>query len=398
MQEYKLICEIGRGVHGTVYKAEGSNGLVAIKQVDVSDGPTAQLIKEVDIMSRSSHPNIVTLHQVIWEREKMKVRIVMELADMDMGKWVEGKRPKGVDIMNVAKEMFLALAFLEENNIITGDLKPQNVLLFDNTIKLADYGLAEFVNASPSDNILYTIYYRAPEILKEDVYTTKCDVWAAGCTLYELLTGTPLFPYLRELSLMKAHKEFTKVRRRHAICSITETNLTTLYDLIDSCIVVSAKKRPLATEILKRFFGHSSSVGKITNMVYPNVTTNSEWFIYRGKKIDEMRSMCKHFYIKNPHVWLLAATLTDRIALFADLQNNILMACLYIACLVVESLPPFIVAFIPYTTYKEPCELEHESSRVLDLLQYKIFYPNQITLLCDTEGEEKAYNFITSLK
>ncbi|KAH7711626.1 Ulk1 protein [Aphelenchoides avenae] len=99
---------------------------------------------------------------------------------------------------------------LRDNNIIHRDLKPQNVLLhnpngslhyYDLTLKLADFGLARFLDDSTKisespQSLCGTLAYVAPEILRAwtsgrcyGKYTAKVDLWSIGMILYECLTG-----------------------------------------------------------------------------------------------------------------------------------------------------------------------------------------------------------------
>lgn len=91
----------------------------------------------------------------------------------------------------------LALESLHASNIIYRDLKPENVLVFQNGyVKLCDFGLAE---EQREDKIISTLIagtkiYLAPEIVDDGIYTRFIDLWALGVFLYELVFGKPPFP------------------------------------------------------------------------------------------------------------------------------------------------------------------------------------------------------------
>ena len=82
------------------------------------------------------------------------------------------------------------------------DLKPANILLNkDNHIKISDFGLARYINKnSLSPHKIQTkcgtIFYQSPQQHNGKLYNYKCDVWAFGCIIYEMLTGQRLFSCL----------------------------------------------------------------------------------------------------------------------------------------------------------------------------------------------------------
>ena len=92
---------------------------------------------------------------------------------------------------------------MEKHGIIHRDLKPANILLNkDGVLKIIDFGMArhsnqqyfkeEFRQFTPN---VTTALYRAPEVFfGEKLYSSKVDVWAAGCIYFELLTSQPLMP------------------------------------------------------------------------------------------------------------------------------------------------------------------------------------------------------------
>jgi protein kinase len=76
------------------------------------------------------------------------------------------------------------------------DLKPENILEFDNTIKLADFGLAKETSCKTAlTDYVSTRWYRAPEvILRSGFYGKPVDVFAMGTIMVELYNGCPIFP------------------------------------------------------------------------------------------------------------------------------------------------------------------------------------------------------------
>lgn len=95
-------------------------------------------------------------------------------------------------------QLFRSLAYIHSLGICHRDIKPQNLLLDPDTgvLKLCDFGSAKhLVKGEPNVSYICSRYYRAPELIFGAIdYTTKIDVWSAGCVLAELLLGQPIFP------------------------------------------------------------------------------------------------------------------------------------------------------------------------------------------------------------
>lgn len=121
----------------------------------------------------------------------------MEYAGTDLSELLK-KRHKLPDdkIRLYAKQILDAMLYLHQNRILHRDLKPQNILLQKDTIKICDFGFAKQMSASTNflNSIKGTPLYIAPEILMTRPYTHKVDVWSFGIILYELASGyTPFY-------------------------------------------------------------------------------------------------------------------------------------------------------------------------------------------------------------
>jgi len=95
-------------------------------------------------------------------------------------------------------QMFRALAYMHNKNIVHRDFKPQNLLVDPKThiLKICDFGSSKKLSKG-ENNVAYICsrYYRAPELIfGQTNYTTAIDVWSAGCVIAELLLGEPIFP------------------------------------------------------------------------------------------------------------------------------------------------------------------------------------------------------------
>jgi len=216
---YEIVALVGAGGMGEVYRARDTrlNRDVAIKVLrDFASNPNrvARFTREAQTLASLNHPNIAHLHGL---EESGEVRgLVMELVegeDLAQRLW-RGPVPLD-DAISIAKQVAEALEAAHDQGIIHRDLKPANIKLRpDGTVKVLDFGLAKLthpeatadhanVTASPTITtpplmtsigvILGTAAYMAPEQAKGYEADRRCDIWAFGCVLYEMLTGSRAF-------------------------------------------------------------------------------------------------------------------------------------------------------------------------------------------------------------
>lgn len=98
------------------------------------------------------------------------------------------------DIRNILRQILLGIDYMHNINIIHCDIKPNNILINDGLVRLCDFN-SSTINTGRTKGLVYTSWYRPLECLNS-TYTTKSDIWAIGCTLYELLYKIPLFANL----------------------------------------------------------------------------------------------------------------------------------------------------------------------------------------------------------
>ena len=101
-----------------------------------------------------------------------------------------------LSIRNIIFQSLSGLSHMHQQGLFHRDLKPENILEFDNTIKLADFGLAKESNCKTVlTDYVSTRWYRAPEvILRSGFYGKPVDIFAMGTIMVELYNGCPVFP------------------------------------------------------------------------------------------------------------------------------------------------------------------------------------------------------------
>jgi serine/threonine-protein kinase PRP4 len=202
---YSIQASLGKGVFASVVLAEDlqTDTKVAIKIARNNDTmlKAAQhevqfltLLQDRDLSGRV--PIIRLLHTFT---HKKHFCLVFESLESDLRELLKRHgRNTGLDISAVkiyARQMFMALHHLEQAEVLHADLKPDNILVHQDNqyIKLCDLGSAMFLRDATVTDMLVSRFYRAPEIMIGMPHSYAIDMWAIGCTLFELYTGKILF-------------------------------------------------------------------------------------------------------------------------------------------------------------------------------------------------------------
>ncbi|XP_066239825.1 serine/threonine-protein kinase Nek5 [Saccopteryx leptura] len=258
MDKYDVIKAIGEGAFGKAYLAKGKSDSkhCVMKEIDFTKMPIQEKEaskKEVILLAKMKHPNIVTFFSSFQENNKLF--IVMEYCDGgDLMKRIN--RQRGVlftedQILSWFVQISLGLKHIHDRKILHRDIKTQNIFLSKNGMvaKLGDFGIARVLNNSMelAQTCVGTPYYLSPEICQNKPYNNKTDIWSLGCVLYELCTLKHPFEgnNLHQLVLKICQARFAPVSPRFSY---------DLQSLISQLFKVSPRDRPSINSILKKPF------------------------------------------------------------------------------------------------------------------------------------------------
>lgn len=210
MDDRYLVTDLpcGRGVFSNVVKAKdqqappGDEGVVAIKVMRRNDMMTKAAEKEVEILERLNTADKKNKRGIVRLLGTFAYRrhfcFVFECMSDDLrGALKKYTKNKGMTLNAVrayTSQLLVGLALMREQGVIHADIKPDNILITKNhqTVKFCDLGTA----VEPKDMLpspyLASRFYRPPEVILGCEYGYPVDMWALGCTLFEIFTGKTL--------------------------------------------------------------------------------------------------------------------------------------------------------------------------------------------------------------
>jgi serine/threonine-protein kinase len=209
--QYQPLERLGAGGMGEVLKARDLklNRLVALKVLRQDQSGNAdrrrRFMQEAQAASALSHPNIITIYDVVSADDGAEV-MVMELV---AGKALDALIPQTgmavAQVLTCAEQIADALATAHRAGIIHRDLKPGNIMVTERgLVKLLDFGLAKFALEADGDattmatltvqgTIVGTLAYMSPEQAQGQPVDARTDMFSLGAVLYEMATGRRAF-------------------------------------------------------------------------------------------------------------------------------------------------------------------------------------------------------------
>ncbi|HKI38271.1 MAG TPA: protein kinase [Gemmataceae bacterium] len=195
---YRLLERLGRGACGEVWRAEAPGGIkVAIKILSLALKP-AEAQRELAALQsilELRHPYLLALQAIFAEDDR--ILVVMELADGSLCSRLESCQEQGQagipsgELLGYMREAAEAIDFLHANRRLHRDVKPDNILLVAQHVKVADYGLARvLVNQQTvqTQSVVGTPSYMAPETWEGSV-GPRSDQYSLAASYVHLRTG-----------------------------------------------------------------------------------------------------------------------------------------------------------------------------------------------------------------
>ncbi|KAF7819164.1 protein kinase and PP2C-like domain-containing protein isoform X1 [Senna tora] len=295
---YTLLSPIARGAESVVYEGTLDGNKVAVKKPILSTSEDINKYhKELQLLCKLDHPALATLFAAhakppnylfffkLYESPNLAQKLHLE-------EWT----PSINQALMITLQLAKGLQYLHNLGIVHRDVKPANILLDKNLCPyLTDFGLAEYKNdlkrvslenwkssGKPTGgfhkkNMVGTLIYMAPEILRKELHTEKSDVYSFGVTINELLTG--VVPYTDLRAEAQAHTvlemNYTEQQLTAAVVSdglrpvLAAQELgvpSSLLSLIQKCWDANPENRPSFDDIVEELdsiIEHSKDVKDI---------------------------------------------------------------------------------------------------------------------------------------
>ncbi|MCI8712818.1 MAG: Stk1 family PASTA domain-containing Ser/Thr kinase [Ruminococcus sp.] len=197
-KRYEILERVGAGGMADVYKSKDHklNRFVAVKVLK-SDYRNDEVfiqkfVSEAQAAAGLMHPNVVNVYDV--GQDRGLYYMVMELVEgITLKDYIEKKeRLSAKETISIAIQMMTGIQAAHKHHIIHRDIKPQNIIIsHDGKVKVTDFGIARATTSTStiSTNVMGSVHYTSPEQARGSAVDEKSDIYSAGITMYEMVTG-----------------------------------------------------------------------------------------------------------------------------------------------------------------------------------------------------------------
>ncbi|KAF7820505.1 protein IMPAIRED IN BABA-INDUCED STERILITY 1-like [Senna tora] len=217
-ESFEKLDKIGQGTYSSVFRArEVETGkMVALKKVHIENFQPESIrfmAREIMILRRLDHPNIMKLEGIITSRLSSSIYLVFEYMEHDLAGLVSSPDIKfsETQVKCYMRQLLSGLEHCHLHGVMHRDIKVSNILVNnEGVLKIGDFGLANTLNPNsrhPLTSRVVTLWYRAPELLMGSTnYGVSIDLWSVGCVFAELFLGKPILKGRTEVE--QIHKIF----------------------------------------------------------------------------------------------------------------------------------------------------------------------------------------------
>lgn len=247
--------KLGEGAYGAVYKStqKGTGCVLAIKEIN-DEGDFEELKKEIDILKKCRNSNVVSYYGTATTREN-KLWILMDYMSVgSVRDLIEDTQMALTEeqVAFICRESLKGLLYLHGTKIIHRDVKSANILLdSDGAVKIADFGISAQMNEhnSQAKERIGTPLWMAPEVMLQQRYNSKCDVWSLGITAIEMADGLPPNHDVSPVRAMRLIPQQPPPTLENPSEWSKEFN-----DFVAKCLVKDPEARPTAMDLLMHPF------------------------------------------------------------------------------------------------------------------------------------------------
>lgn len=260
---------IGAGSFGTVVLGMDpvTGELMAVKQVPIPTGAARHndlqrsmieaLHHEMALLKELNHENIVRYFGSSSEGSFLNIFLeYVPGGSVQLMLQLYGPFEEPL-IRNFVRQVLVGLTYLHSVDIIHRDIKGANILIdIKGTVKISDFGISKKVDSSEDRegnkqarraSLQGSVYWMAPEVVKQTAYTKKADIWSVGCLVVEMFTGKHPFPSFSQMQAIFKIGTHTQPQ-------VPEWCTAEGKDFLTRTFEIDYDKRPTATQLLGEAF------------------------------------------------------------------------------------------------------------------------------------------------
>ncbi|MEV0731916.1 serine/threonine-protein kinase [Polymorphospora sp. NPDC050346] len=278
---YELQSPIARGGMGEVWLGHDAelDRQMAVKFVraphgDLEEEYIRRFFREVKIAARLEHPGVPAVYDTGIDQDGRPYMVIQRVHGISVADLIAEQGPLPVGwAATIAAQSCAVLVAAHAASLVHRDLKPSNLMLESNgCVKVLDFGLAlaptlaDFARITLTGQPIGTPAYMAPEQVRAGLSEPATDLYALGCTLYEMLTGGHVFTGPTTYSVMTQHVGEAPPRLRSARPDVPAPLERLVLDLLEK----RPEDRPAnAAEVYQHLLPFAEDLGSLPGALEP---------------------------------------------------------------------------------------------------------------------------------